>query len=166
MSEQQMDRMRTVRWQDPAIGLDKSKNMSGLAFLQAMQAGEIPPPPIAIVLGFALSEVSEGNVIFTAEAAEYQYNPLGTVHGGVTATLMDSAMGCAIQSTLPVGASYTTLELKVNYIRAITSKTGMLRCEGKVIHVGGRIATAEARVTDEEGKLYAHGTTTCIVFRS
>ena len=165
MNEQQVSRTRTISWQDPAIALEKSKSMSGLEYLKAMQSGEVPPPPITILMGFGVSEVSEGRVVFTAEAAEYQYNPLGTVHGGVTATLLDSAMGCAVQSTLPVGAGYTTLEIKVNYIRSMTSKTGIVHCEGKVIYVGGRTATAEARVTDEQGKLYAHSTTTCILFR-
>jgi uncharacterized protein (TIGR00369 family) len=99
------------------------------------------------------------------EAAEYHYNPLGTVHGGVLATLLDSAMGCAVQAMMAAGTSYTTLELKVNYLRPVTIKTGTLSCEGKIIYVGGRIATAEGRLTDAAGKLYAHATTTCIVLR-
>jgi len=166
MSEQQTTRTRTISWQDTAIGLERSKMMSGLEYLKAILTGDIAAPPIAVLMGFSLSDVSEGRVVFTIEAAEYLYNPLGTVHGGVTATLMDSAMGCAVHSTLPVGSGYTTLELKANYIRAITSETGIIHCEGKIIHVGGRIATAEARVTDSNGKLYAHGTTTCILFRA
>ena len=97
--------------------------------------------------------------------AEFHYNPLGTVHGGVTATLLNSALGCTVQSMLPAGTGYTTLELKVNYLRPITSKTGTVYSEGKLIHLGGRIATAEARVTDASGKLYAHATTTCIILR-
>ena len=109
--------------------------------------------------------VSEGRVVFALEPAEYHYNPLGTVHGGVMATLLDSAMGCVVQSMLPAGTSYTTLELKVNYLRPITSKTGIVYCEGKIIHVGGRVATAEGRLTGADGKLYAHGTTTCIILR-
>ncbi len=165
MSEQQVNRTRTISWEDPAIGLEKIKKMSGLEYLKAMQAGEVPPPPIAVLMGFDVSEVSEGRVVFTSEVAEYQYNPLGTVHGGMAATLLDSAMGCVVQSMLPAGAGYTTLEIKINYIRAMTSKTGMVSCEGKIIYVGGRTATAEARITDEQGKLYAHGTTTCIIFR-
>ncbi len=166
MDEQELSRTRTISWQDTAIGLERSKAMSGLEYIKAIQTGAVPPPPIAVLMGFWVSDVSEGKVIFTAEAAEYQYNPLGTVHGGVTATLMDSAMGCAIHTTLPIGSGYTTLELKVNYIRPITSRTGLVHCEGKVIHVGGRTATAEARVIDNEGTLYAHGTTTCILFHS
>lgn len=166
MSEQQATRTRTISWQDTALGLEKSKAMSGLEYLKAILTGDIAPPPIAVLMGFSMNDVSEGRVVFTTEAAEYQYNPLGTVHGGVTATLMDSAMGCAVHTMLPAGSGYTTLELKTNYIRAITSATGTVYCEGKIIHIGGRIATAEARVTDNEGKLYAHGTTTCILFRA
>jgi uncharacterized protein (TIGR00369 family) len=112
-----------------------------------------------------ITEVSEGRVVFAAEPAEYHYNPLGTVHGGVMATLLDSVLGCAVQSMLPAGTSYTTLELKVNYLRPITTKTGTVYCEGKIIYVGGRVATAEGRLTDAAGKLYAHGTTTCIILR-
>jgi uncharacterized protein (TIGR00369 family) len=112
-----------------------------------------------------VEEVSEGRVVFAIEPAEYHYNPLGTVHGGIAATLLDSAMGCAVQSMLPHGAGYTTLELKTNYLRAMTSRTGVVYCEGKIIHMGGRVATAEGRLTDASGKLYAHGTTTCILLR-
>lgn len=165
MSEQQVSRTRTVSWQDTAIGLEKGKSMSGLEYFKAVIAGEMPPAPIASLLGMGISEVGEGRIVFTLEPAEYQYNPLGTVHGGVTATLLDSAMSCAVHTMLPIGTGYTTLEMKVNYIRAITIKTGIVYCEGKVIYVGGRTATAEGRVTDGQGKLYAHGTTTCILFR-
>jgi uncharacterized protein (TIGR00369 family) len=110
-----------------------------------------------------MTEVDEGRVVFAVGPAEYHYNPLGTVHGGVIATLLDSALGCAVQSMLPSGTGYTTLELKVNYLRPMTSRTGTVYSEGKIIHMGSRIATAEARVTDASGKLYAHATTTCIL---
>lgn len=163
MNQQSADRIRTVDWQDPATTIDQAKTMSGLQYLQTIQTGELPPPPIGKLLGFDLHTVETGRIVFTLQAAEYHYNPLGTVHGGVAATLMDSAMGCAVQSTLPAGISYTTLELKVNYIRPITSSTGLIYCEGKIIHTGRRTATAEARITDETGTLYAHGTTTCLI---
>lgn len=104
--------------------------------------------------------------MFACEPAEYHYNPIGTVHGGLASTLLDSAMGCAVHSTLPAGAGYTTLELKVNMLRPIAVSTGRLLCEGRTVHVGGRVATAEGRLTDEAGKLYAHATTTCMLFRS
>src|SRR6184192_809945 len=158
-------RTRTITWEDPLSVLERGKTMSGLEYLQALHAGELPPPPIAVLMGMWITEVSEGRVVFAAEPAEYHYNPLGTVHGGVMATLLDSALGCVVQSMLPVGVGYTTVELKVNYLRPITVKTGTVYCEGKIIHVGGRIATPEGRLTDAVGKLYAHGTTTCIILR-
>ena len=159
-------RSRTITWEDPSATVQLGRTVSGIEFLKALQSGELPAPPFAELLGVWITEVSEGRVVFALEPAEYHYNPLGTVHGGVMATLLDSAMGCAVQSMLPAGTSYTTLELKVNYLRPLTTKTGTVYCEGKVIHVGGRIATAESRLTDGEGRLYAHGTTTCIVLRS
>jgi uncharacterized protein (TIGR00369 family) len=133
--------------------------------LQAMARGELPAPPVIATLGFVLDSVEAGRVQFSFEPAEYHYNPIGVVHGGLTATLCDSALGCAVHSTLPAGTAYTTLELKVNFVRALTKETGPVRCEGKVISVGGRVATAEARVTDAAGTLYAHATTTCLVIR-
>ena len=165
MTNIQESRARVITWEDPTAAVQTGKTISGIAYLKALQSGEFPPPPIAVLIGMWITEVSEGRVVFAAEPAEYHYNPLGTVHGGVMATLLDSALGCAVQSMLPAGTSYTTLELKVNYLRPVTAKTGTLYCEGKIIHVGGRIATAEGRLTDAGGKLYAHGTTTCIILR-
>jgi uncharacterized protein (TIGR00369 family) len=159
------DRTRVITWEDPTETVQTGRSISGIAFLRAMQSGELPPPPFAALLGIWITEVSEGRVVFATEPSEYHYNPLGTVHGGVIATLLDSALGCAVQSMLPAGTSYTTLELKVNYLRPITEKTGTVYAEGKIIHLGGRIATAEARLTDAKGKLYAHATTTCIILR-
>ncbi len=158
-------RTRTITWEDPLPGAQKGKTLSGLDYLKAVQTGEVPPPPIAVLMGMWMSEVSEGRVVFAAEPAEYHYNPIGTVHGGFAATLLDSALGCVVQSMLPQGTGYTTLELKVNYVRSLTKKTGTVYCEGKIIHLGGRVATAEARLTDAAGKLYAHGTTTCIILK-
>ena len=165
MSNLQASRTRVISWEDPMAAIETGKTISGIEYLKALQSGELPPPPIAVLMGMWMTEVSEGRVVFAAEPAEYHYNPLGTVHGGVMATLLDSALGCVVQSMLPAGISYTTLELKVNYLRPITTKTGTVYCEGKIIHVGGRIATAEGRLTDAVGKLYAHGTTTCIILR-
>jgi uncharacterized protein (TIGR00369 family) len=165
MVENQERRTRTTLWADPAPALQAAQTMSGIAYLKALQSGELPPPPFAVLIGMDLVEVSEGRAAFTAEPAEYHHNPLGTVHGGIVATLLDSAMGCAVQSLLSAATGYTTLEIKVNYLRPITSTTGTVRCEGTIIHLGGRIATAEARVTDAAGKLYAHGTTTCLLLR-
>ena len=154
---------RVITWEDPTAAVQTGKTISGIAYLKALQTGELPPPPIAVLMGMWIAEVSEGRVIFALEPAEYHYNPLGTVHGGVMATLLDSALGCAVQSMLPAGTSYTTIELKVNYLRPITAQTGTVYCEGKIIHLGGRVATAEARLTGAGGKLYAHGTTTCLI---
>jgi uncharacterized protein (TIGR00369 family) len=159
-------RTRTISWEDPRSLAEAGRGLSGLEYLRKIVAGELPPPPIGVLMNFNITELSEGRAVFTVEPAEYHYNPIGVVHGGVAATLLDSAMGCAVHSTLPAGGSYTTLEIKVNYIRPMTAETGRVRCDAKVIHVGGRTATAAGRIEDERGKLYAHGTTTCIIFRS
>jgi len=160
------ERTRTITWEEPRSPAQDGQKLSGLEYLQKIVAGELPRPPIGALMNFNITELSEGRAVFTVEPAEYHYNPIGVVHGGLAATLLDSAMGCAVHSTLPAGAGYTTLEIKVNYIRPMTTETGRVRCEANVIHVGGRTATAEGRVTDEHGKLYAHGTTTCIIFRA
>jgi uncharacterized protein (TIGR00369 family) len=159
-------RTRTITWEDPTAAIQTGKAISGIDFLKALQSGELPQPPFAVLLGISITEVIEGRVVFTAEPSEYHYNPLGTVHGGIIATLLDSALGCSVQSMLPAGASYTTLELKVNFLRPVTTDTGTIYAEGKIIYVGGRIATAEGRLTDATGKLYAHATTTCIILRA
>ncbi len=159
------ERTRTFTWDDPLAGLSAARSLSGLDYLRAMGRGELPAPPIAATLGFTIAEIDEGRVVFTVTPAEYHYNPIGVVHGGLAATLCDSAMGCAVHSTLPAGTAYTTIELKVNYIHALTKETGQVSCEGKTIAVGGRIATAEARLTDAAGTLYAHATTTCLIMR-
>jgi uncharacterized protein (TIGR00369 family) len=138
--------------------------VTGLQVLQAIAAGELPGAPIAELLGFEPVEAEEGRVVFAAVPEARHYNPIGTVHGGLAATLLDSAMGCAVHSTLPAGTGYTTLELKVNFTRPITTETGRILCEGTVVHRGGRVATAEGRVYAEaDGKLLAHGTTTCLI---
>lgn len=159
------DRTRTVTWEDPRPLAEAGRGVSGLEFLQRIVSGELSPPPFAALLNFDLVEVSEGRATFAVNPAEYHYNPIGVVHGGLAATLLDSAMGCAVHSMLPAGAGYTTLEIKVNFIRAMTAETGRVRCEAKIVHTGARTATAEGRIVDEAGKLYAHGTTTCLILR-
>jgi len=159
-------RTRTFTWEDPKALAEAARGLTGLEFLRRVVSGELPRPPISALMNFGLAELEEGRAVFTVEPAEYHYNPIGVVHGGLAATLLDSAMGCAVHSVLPAGAGYTTLEIKVNYIRALTAGTGEVRCEARVIHVGGRTATAEGKVLDAAGKLYAHATTTCIIFRS
>lgn len=159
------ERTRTVSWGDPMAGVGAARTMSGLEYLRAIAGGELPSAPMADLLGFEPVEVDEGRVVFSVEPAEYHYNPIGAVHGALACALFDSAMGCAVHTKLPAGVGYTTVELKVNFLRPITSRTGRLLCEGKTIHVGGRIATAEARLKDMEGKLYGHATTTCMILR-
>lgn len=158
-------RSRTVSWEDPHALAETGRGLSGLDYLRKLIAGELPPPPMAELLSFRLAEISEGKAIFLCEPAEYHYNPIGLVHGGLAATLLDSAMGCAVHSTLPAGVGYTTLEIKVNFIRPITAQKGNVRCEGRLIHLGSRTATAEGRIVDVDGKLYAHATTTCLILR-
>lgn len=165
MTQPETERTRTVTWKDPRALAEAGRGSSGLEFLQRIVAGELPPPPIAELLGLELVEVTGGRAVFAIEPAEHHYNPIGVVHGGVAATLLDSAMGCAIHSMLPAGAGYTTLEMKVNFVRAMMVGTGRVRCEAKVIHVGSRTATAEGRIVDADGKLYAHATTTCLVLQ-
>jgi uncharacterized protein (TIGR00369 family) len=159
-------RTRTFSWEDPRALAEAARGLSGIEFLRKVVSGELPRPPISALMNFGLAELSEGRAVFTVEPAEYHYNPIGVVHGGLAATLLDSAMGCAVHSTLPAGAGYTTLEVKVNFVRALTAETGEVRCVAEVIHVGGRTATAEGKVLDAGGKLYAHATTTCIIFRN
>lgn len=157
------ERSRLIHWADPMQTLAEGQTLSGLEYISRLADGRLPAPPIAALMGFSFTEVTAGRVVLSVAPAEYHYNPLGTVHGGLAATLCDSAMACAVHTMLPVGKAYTTLELHVNYIRPITQETGVLRCIGHVIHVGRRMATAEARLVDAQDKLYSHGTTTCLV---
>ena len=160
-------RTRTITWEDPLLLPRASQGKSGLEILKEVFEGKLPPPPIANTMGFRGVEVEEGRAVFAGEPDEYLYNPIGVVHGGFAMTLLDSAMGCAIHSTLAAGEAYTSLETKVNFIRPITMDTGPVRCEGVVIHRGGRVATAEGKlIAENSGKLLAHGTTTCLVMRT
>jgi uncharacterized protein (TIGR00369 family) len=156
-------RTRTFEWIDPQRYLESLRELSGLEFLQRFTQGALPRPPIGDLMDFSLVEVAAGRAVFVIEPAEFHYNPIGVVHGGVAATLLDSAMSCAIQTMLARGVGYTTLEIKVNFVRALTATTGPVRSEGAVVHMGKRTATAEGRIFDRGGKLYAHATTTCIV---
>ena len=158
-------RTRAISWEDPLLAARAVREMSGIEALRAVASGALPPAPIAVLMGMGIAEVEEGRVVFTVEPAEYHYNPIGVVHGGLAATLLDSAMGCAVHSLLPAGTGYTTLEFKVNLVRALTIDTGEVRAEGNVLHMGGRVATAEGKIVDRSGKLYAHATTTCIILR-
>jgi uncharacterized protein (TIGR00369 family) len=156
-------RSRTVTWDDPLALAGSGRTLPGLQYLQKLIRGELPPPPIAVLLNFRLAEIAEGRAVFLCDPAEYHFNPIGLVHGGLAATLLDSAMGCAVHSTLPAGAAYTTLEIKVNYLRPLLPARGQVTCEGTLIHRGRRTATADGRLVDMEGRLYAHATTTCLL---
>jgi uncharacterized protein (TIGR00369 family) len=139
--------------------------LAGIDYVRAIFAGELPPPPIAELMGFRGIEAEPGRAVFEIVPGEQHYNPIGSVHGGVALTLLDSAMGCAVHTLLEAGVGYTTLEVKANFVRPILADTGVVRCEGTVLHAGSRVATAEGRVVDGAGKLLAHGTTTCLIFR-
>ena len=155
-----------VTWRDPYAALERAREMAGLDYMRLLVAGEVPPPPIAELMGFTLVSVDDGHAVFRGEPGEQHLNPIGTVHAGFAATLLDSAMGCAVHTTLPAGVGYTTLELSANLVRGITPATGAVLCEGTVIHAGRRTATAEARLTAEDGgALLAHAKTTCMILR-
>jgi uncharacterized protein (TIGR00369 family) len=159
----QTKRARKITWDDPAISIAAASEMSGLEFISAIAEGLVPAPPVGHLLGMRPVEVEAGRVVFALDPGEHLYNPVGGVHGGMLSTLLDSAISCAVHTTLPAGGGYTTVELKVNFVRPVTAATGLLRCEGTVIHAGRRIATGEGRVTGPDGKLYAHGTATCML---
>src|SRR5256885_11267100 len=164
--ETKKKRSRTVTWEDPFLVMQAAPGKTGLQLLKEVFEGRLPPPPITQAMGFTGVGVEEGRAIFEGEPDESLYNPIGVVHGGYAMTLLDSAMGCAVHSTLAAGESYTTLEVKANFVRAITVDTGRVRCEGVVVHRGGTVATAEGRlIAIASGKLLAHGTTTCLIVR-
>lgn len=169
MSEgQQQRRERTIRWDDPLATFHETQRLglTGIELLERVRDGVAPPPPMVVLMGFTLKTVEPGRIVFTVEPAEYHYNPLGVVHGGLAATLLDSAMGCAVQTLSPTGAAYTTLELKINLVRALHAGMGVVSGEGTVLHFGRQTALAEARVIGPDGKLYAHATSTCLIVRS
>jgi len=157
-------RQRAVTWQDPLAGAALAGDLSGLDFLLAIAEGRIAPPPIAVLLGMSIVSVAPGKVTFGLDVAEHLYNPIGSVHGGVFCTLLDSAMGCAVHSSLDRGQAYTTLELKVNIVKALTLDTPNVVAAGRVVSAGRRVVTASGQIAGPDGTLYAHATTTCLVF--
>ena len=148
------------------VSIDEQKEMSGLEFVQGLADGTLPLNMIARTLGYDITEAESGRVVVTAEPKDIHLNPAGTVHGGLAATMLDSCMGLAIQSTLEKGLGSTTLEFKISFVRPITLETGPIKAEGTVISRGRRVGTAEGRVTDSKGRLLVHGTTTCLIFES
>ncbi|MER5396313.1 PaaI family thioesterase [Streptomyces sp. NPDC002599] len=159
-----MGRSRTYDWEDPAVSAAAVAEYSGLEFLREMQAGRLPAPPISATVGMTLDEVEHGRVVFSLVAGEEHYNPIGSVHGGVYATLLDSAAGCAVQSVLPRGTGYTSLDLNVKFLRPVTVDTGRIRAVGTVLNSGRRTALAQAELLDAGGRLLAHTTSSCLLF--
>lgn len=157
-------RSRTYSWSDPAPNAHQVGQRAGLELLRAMCAGELPAPPIMHTIGMDRMEVDEGRVVVYLDPHEFHYNPLGTVHGGVLSTLLDTAAACAVHTTLPAGTGYTSLDLTAKFLRPVTVDSGRLRCEGTVINRGRRTALAEARLTDAAGRLAAHATSSCLLF--
>ncbi|MDQ1385703.1 MAG: hypothetical protein QOG65_3082 [Actinomycetota bacterium] len=158
-------RSRTVRWTDPGRVRFRLRGLDGYEQLAAMKRDDAAAPPAVALLGLSLDELERGRTVFSVVADERHENPMGTMHGGIVATLVDTAMGCAVSSTLPADAGFTTLELSTNFVRAITQSTGRVYAEGRVVHGGGRVITTEARVYDDAGTLYAHAKSTCLIQR-
>lgn len=158
-------RTRTVTWADPAQHAWRASTGPGLEVLRQLIAGTVPPAPMASLLGYELVDASEGLAVFAVTPAEYHYNPAGHVHGGFAATVLDSAMGCAVYTTVESGWTYTTVELKVNYLKPITVASGPLRGIGRLLHRGRRTGMAEGRLEDATGRLLAHATTTCLIWQ-
>ncbi|MGC4776079.1 PaaI family thioesterase [Micromonospora chalcea] len=161
---QTQERSRTFTWSDPAAGAAHLGRRSGLELMRAMIAGELAAPPIMHLIDMSRMEAEEGRVAVELLPQEFHYNPLGTVHGGVLSTLLDTAAACAVHTTLPPGVGYTSLDLNVKFLRPVTVDTGTLRCEGTVLQRGRRTALAEARLTDPADRLVAHATSTCLIF--
>ena len=155
---------RTYGWADPKQTAEASQTMAGIDFLRAMMNGQLAQCAYQQTMDYDLVEVGDGRVVFAGKAAEYMLNPLGSVHGGYYAGMLDSALGCAIHSRLPAGQTYTTLEFKLNMVRAIPTDGRVIRAIGEVVHPGRKIATSEARLEDDGGKLYAHATCSCMIF--
>lgn len=156
---------RTYAWDDPAPRSERMATLSGLEVLRLVTSGELPQPPMAHLMAIRLVEIENGKAVFVGTPEEFHYNPLGTVHGGFGATLLDSATGCAVHSTLNAGDIYTTIEFKINFLRPLTHATGEVRGTGTIVHAGRTTALAEGRVEDAAGKIYAFATSTCLIKR-
>jgi uncharacterized protein (TIGR00369 family) len=157
-------RTRTFSWEDPLALDEDGRQLNGLEFMRAGITAKTPRAPIAATLDFAMVEADEGRALFAAEPQEFHYNPIGVVHGALAAALLDSAMSCAVHTTLAAGVGYTTLDLSLTFVRALRAESGRVLCEGTVVHHGRRVSTAEGRLWIEaSGKLAAHGKTTCLI---
>lgn len=159
-----MRRSRTFDWEDPRVSAGAVAQHSGLAFLREILDGRLPAPPIARALGFTLEEAEHGRAVFALVPGEEHYNPIGSVHGGVYATLLDSAAGCAVQSALPLGTAYTSIDLNVKFLRPVTVDSGKIRAVGTILNLGRRTALAQAELRDSDDRLLAHATSSCMLF--
>lgn len=158
------ERKRLITWEDPAIGAATMPSMSGLDYLHSMMDKKLPPPPMGELMNMTLVKAEPGTATFTCHPNESHYNPIGTVHGGLVCTVLDSALGCAVQTTLPQGTGYTSIEIKVNYLRPIQAGNGPLTCTAVVSKPGSRVAFADGTITDATGKLLATATGSLLVF--
>ena len=157
-------RTKTITWEDPLVGARLAATMTGLDYLHAMIDGSIPPPPITATMNLEFVSAEEGLVVFTCQADESHYNPIGVVHGGFVCTALDTVAGCAVHSTLPAGTGYTSIEIKVSYLRPVTVDSGPLRAEGRIVKSGSRVAFAEGTITDAQGRVVATASSTLLVF--
>jgi len=164
MTDQLAVREKTVTWDDPMATAQAGRGQVGLEFLRSMIAGDVPPPPIANLLGMSLVEVEHGRAVFTVTPDESMFNPIGAVHGGIVCTLLDSALGCALHTTLAAGQGYTSVEIKVSYLKAVRPSSGLLTATGRVVRVGSRVGFTEGEVTDASGAVVATATSTLLLF--
>lgn len=158
-------RKRTVSWEDPTVTAAAAVGRTGLEFVSALLSGELPPPPVMSLTGVNLVAVGDGTATFSLQPGEYHYNPIGSVHGGIIAIMLDSAAGCAVQTTLPRGVGYTSLDLSIKYLRAVRAETGQVTATGRVVHSGRRTALAHAELRDAQGRLLAQATSSCVILR-
>ena len=158
------ERSRTVTWHDPMVGASEGLARSGIDYIRAMIDGELPPPPISGLMQMEIVSADPGRVVFTCRPDESSYNPIGAVHGGLVCTLLDSVAGCALHSTLPQGRGYTSVEIKVNYLKAVRASSGLLTAVGTVVRAGSRVGFTEGVVTDESGAVVATATSTLLLF--
>lgn len=156
-------RERSYSWEDPTALAAEGAGRSGIDYLRAIASGQLPHPPVCATIGFRIAEVDQGWSVIELEPGEHQYNTIGTVHGSVVVAALDSAAGNAVHSTLPAGVGYTTVDLTTTFLRAVRADSGTLRCEGSLLHAGRRIALAQARLLDGDGRLCAHANATCMV---
>lgn len=161
-----MDRKKTIHWHDPELSKRDAASISGLDYLKGIKEGQRQPPPVAMLIGYGISDVDTGYAAFELDPREYHYNPFSTVHGGILSVLLDTTMTASVLSTLKKGFGCATVEIKVNFIKPVTEKTGLIRCEARPVYVGKRLATVEGRIRDKGGAILAHGVSTCSIFKA